>query len=128
MSLAPPFLTPFVGREQEKQLYQQLLTQSTPWVLLITGQGGIGKSRLLACFADETPPDGAILTLNFARDELRIDPLTVLEELLPQAEPFVDARQMQSAKQVLADGRSKLAHPVGNLTQEIHLAAGASFQ
>ncbi len=128
MSLAPPFLTPFVGREQEKQLYQQLLKQTTPWVLLITGQGGIGKSRLLECLADETPQDVVTLKLNFAIPSLRIDPLTVLEELLPQAEPFVDAQHMQIAKQTLIDGRSKLSHPVGNPTQEIHLAEGASFQ
>src|SRR5579883_2356491 len=128
MSLALPFLTPFVGREEEKRLYQQLLTQSNPWVLLITGQGGIGKSRLLARLAEETPQNVVTLKLNFAIPSLRIDPLTVLEELLPQSESFVDAQQMQHTQQVLADGRSKLSHPAGNLTQEIHLAESASFQ
>ena len=38
---------PLVVRESERALYLNLLAQDTPWVLLITGLGGCGKSELL---------------------------------------------------------------------------------
>ena len=47
MTQAPPLLTPFVGREREQDLYRQFLTWTTPWVMVITGKPGIGKSTLL---------------------------------------------------------------------------------
>src|SRR5713226_3161313 len=72
---------PFVGRKREQQAYRQLLSQTRPWVLIITGQGGNGKSTLLRYLAEQTPQDVPVVTLNFANASLRTDPLKILEEL-----------------------------------------------
>ena len=38
---------PFVGREHEQQIYRDFLTHESPWVFIINGLGGSGKSSLL---------------------------------------------------------------------------------
>lgn len=129
MVLAQPFLTPFVGRADELAEYRQLLSRTTSsWVWMIVAQGGIGKSTLIRHFARETPPDIACLTLNFATPSLQIDPLTVLEELAWQIEPYVNEQRVQAFRHTLQDGRAKLSVPVGNMEQKIQLEEGASFQ
>ncbi len=47
----------FVGREREKELFKNFLDRDTPWVLIITGLGGIGKSTLLHRLAEYTQVD-----------------------------------------------------------------------
>jgi|GEM_PF-6748663 len=76
MSQALPLLNPFVGRQREQKAYRQMLAQSSPWVLVITGQGGMGKSALLRHLKEHTPPEIRVALLQFADSELRSDPWT----------------------------------------------------
>src|SRR5947209_19399213 len=91
--------TLFVGREHEKEVYETFLTRETPWILIITGLGGIGKTTLLHRLAEYTltahpsPPTG-VVTLDFAHDELRNDPLRLLEAFLKMIAPYCDPGQL----------------------------------
>jgi hypothetical protein len=128
MALVPLFQTPFVGRKDECTFYQRFLSQTTPWVWLILGQGGIGKSRLLDQLSAETPQEKLVVRLNFAMSNMRGEPLSVLEEMLWQVEASVDADQMRLCQQAFAEGKAKLERPVRDIRQEIHLAEDASLQ
>jgi class 3 adenylate cyclase len=60
-----PRLTPFVGREPERELLRERFAQAAAGegqVVLITGEAGIGKSRL-AHLLEEEPPEGAHIWL-----------------------------------------------------------------
>jgi len=55
-------LTPLIGREHEMGLLQgrwQQAKQGAGQVVLLSGEPGIGKSRLLQEFKDQTSQDGA---------------------------------------------------------------------
>lgn len=91
--------TLFVGRERETEIYEAFLTRDTPWLLIITGLGGIGKTTLLHRLAEYTvaerpSPAAGVVTLDFAHDELRSDPLHLLEVFLKETAPFCDLRQL----------------------------------
>ncbi len=100
----------FVGREHELQCYQNLLKTSSPWVMVITGQGGNGKSTLLRRFAEQTPHDIAmVIKLDFIHSELCVDALAVLEELAEQLKHYCSKPSNQSFRETLAWGRRELA-------------------
>src|SRR5579885_2852786 len=122
------FQTPFVGRKDECTFYQRFLNQTTPWVWLILGQGGIGKSRLLDQLFTETPQEKLVVRLNFAMSNMRGEPLSVLEEMLWQVEASVDADQMRLYQQAFTEGKAKLEQPVSDIRQDVHLAEGAPLQ
>src|SRR5579863_5390565 len=89
----------FVGREREKEIYETFLTRDTPWILIITGLGGIGKSTLLhrlaeSTLADSYTPVTGVVTLDFAHDELRSDPLQLLEAFLKETASYCDLKQL----------------------------------
>ncbi len=89
----------FVGRERETDVYKQFLAGKTPWVLIITGLGGIGKSTLLHRLADYTKTEPTlsetgIVTLDFTDEELRIDPLKLLVKLTKDTAPYCDVQQI----------------------------------
>ncbi len=76
----------FVGREREKELYKKFLAKEIPWVLIITGLGGIGKTTLLHVLKDFTPresmlSDTSVVMVDFAQEKYRKYPLTVIEKL-----------------------------------------------
>ena len=92
----------FVGREREKELYKKFLARETPWVLIITGLGGIGKTTLLHRLADYTSSDGiasktCVIMLDFANEELRNDPLKILDKLANDTVPYCDVQQIDGA-------------------------------
>ena len=100
----------FVGREGEKQVYQHLLTEATPWVLIITGQAGVGKSTLLRHLATSyTPQEIVVGTLNFADLSLRVDPLHVLSALSWQFASSCDAKRVVAFEKTLAEGHNRLS-------------------
>lgn len=55
---------PFVGRRTERDAYQQVLREERgPWLLDISGQGGNGKSRLLARRGGWEPTQAGLVAL-----------------------------------------------------------------
>ena len=119
---------PFVGRAREQKAYGQLLAQDSPWLLVITGDGGIGKSTLLRHLKDQTPRDIPVALLNFANDKLRIDPLNILEELSWQLAADCQEQRVAAFEQTLADGRAKLSKAIESMNQQFIVGEGGSAQ
>src|SRR2546428_6761704 len=105
----------FVGREREQDVYKKFLARETPWVLIITGLGGIGKTTLLRRLAEYTLSEATLLktgvvTLDFANEELRNDPLKLLDKLTTDTTPYCDLQQIDSEfKKVLQQNFDQLA-------------------
>jgi len=119
---------PFVGRAREQKAYRQLLAQDSPWLLVITGDGGIGKSTLLRHLKDQTPRDIPVALLNFANDKLRIDPLNILEELSWQLAADCQEQRVAAFEQTLAEGRAKLSKAIESMNQQFIVGEGGSAQ
>ena len=119
---------PFVGRAREQKAYRQLLAQDSPWLLVITGDGGIGKSTLLRHLKDQTPRDIPVALLNFANDKLRIDPLNILEELSWQLAADCQEQRVAAFEQTLADGRAKLSKAIESMNQALVNGARGGIQ
>src|SRR5713101_8283094 len=100
----------FVGREKEQQLYKEFLTRETPWVLIITGLAGIGKSTLLDHLDEYTRNilDMWVIPLNFDEGPLRTDKLQLLETLAEEVEPYCNTQQISAFKDVLKQERDLL--------------------
>jgi hypothetical protein len=119
---------PFVGRERERRVYREMLAQSSPWVMVVTGQGGLGKSALLRYLAEQTPQEICVATLNFAASGLRFDALTILQELSGQIAFECDPAQVTAFEQSLNAGREKLSRLVEQMSQNIIVGDAASLQ
>ena len=78
----------FVGRAEELETYQEFLKTDWPWMLVITGIGGIGKSRLLQHFGDQTPSSIVVVRLNFDEERLRTDSTSILYEIAKQTAQY----------------------------------------
>jgi hypothetical protein len=119
---------PFVGRKREQQAYRQLLTKSTPWMLIITGDGGIGKSTLLRYLVEQTPQEISVVTLNFAIESLRTDPLKILEELSWKLAPDTDAQRVATFEKSLQEGRTRLAELCRQMSQTVIVGDAGSLK
>ncbi len=91
----------FVGREHEQQLYHDFLTHATPWVLIITGLSGIGKSTLLEHLSKDTSSSISTCKLDFNETVLRTEPLIILQRLAQQLRPYGNAQQFDAFEQAL---------------------------
>src|SRR5256885_14799042 len=101
----------FVGRESERQVYKRLLTEESPWVMVITGVGGSGKTTLLRYLAEHTPSDVCVVMLdNFFNESLRTDHLKVLERLAHYVGPHCHLQHLNEFKKSLREYRSQLIH------------------
>src|SRR6266849_489947 len=75
----------FVGRESEQDLYRAFLNRDTPWVLVITGLGGIGKSALFNTLEKNSDEDTCcVVTIDFNDTLLRTDPSAVLGKFVEE--------------------------------------------
>jgi hypothetical protein len=91
----------FVGREGEQRVYHDFLAHDSPWVLIITGLGGIGKSTLLDHLAKDTPSSVCTCKLDFNEYALRTEPLLILQRLSEQIRPFGDAQQVEALENTI---------------------------
>src|SRR5579863_8221491 len=109
----------FVGREREQEAYRGMLNgTSSRWVMVVTGQGGNGKSALLRHLMEKLTPAGTLaIHLNFAGGDLSVDPLTVLEEMVEQLASHYDRRPARAFKRfdtALQEGRKLLGPRQGD--------------
>ena len=104
----------FVGREREQNIYKKFLMEETPWVLIITGLGGIGKTTFLHRLAEYTSSESTlfetgVVTLDFANEDLRSDPLKLLDKLTTDTASFCDLQQIDNDyKEVLQQNIDQL--------------------
>ncbi|GAC1656918.1 MAG: hypothetical protein NVS4B7_01520 [Ktedonobacteraceae bacterium] len=120
-------LNPFVGRKQEQQLYQRMLTQANPWVLIITAQGGNGKSTLLSHLVAQTPHNISIALLNFANESLRSDSLKILAELSWKFASSCNAQRVNAFKKTLQESHNRLSELSRQMSQTIHVEKEANL-
>ncbi len=128
MSQPLPVQNPFVGRKREQQLYSQMLTGTTPWVMVITGQGGIGKTTLLRHFCELTSRDIPVVSLNFANTVLRTDVLNIVAEISWQLATCCDAQARAIFEQTLAEGRALLSEMSKQTIQTVQIGNDASAE
>ena len=102
----------FVGRTNELQSYQKFLTEENPWVLIIRGLGGIGKSTFLSELAKRAPGDTCVVLLDFAQKTLREDYLTFLENVSQQVESYCDPERTVELRKSIAVGRYEIGKRV----------------
>ena len=117
----------FVGRANELQRYQKFLTRETPWVMIIRGLGGSGKSTFLSELAKQAPADTCIVSLDFAQRTLREEDLTFLENFSQQVESHCDPERTVELRKSIAKGRSEIGKRVaGGNTQIGEIKQGVS--
>ena len=102
----------FVGRTIEIKQYLKFLTQEIPWVLVVRGLGGSGKSVLLAELARQTPQDSCVVTIDFEQDSLREHYLTLLEHFSDQVKYYCDPERTVDLQNSIAEGRREIGKRV----------------
>ena len=85
--IADPHSSPLVGRVSEmrhlRNSMQQLWEGTSPGVVAVTGEAGIGKSRLIEAYRDGLASRGLeAVWLSAQADEVRVEPLATLRDTL----------------------------------------------
>lgn len=100
----------YVERVEERQRYLDFLTRDTPWVMLITGLEGNGKSEFLDDIKKHTPlDDTSVVPLNFAVPVLQQDAISILERLVRRIERYCDESFVTMFKARVEDARRQLS-------------------
>src|SRR6266852_2791807 len=102
----------FVGRTSELQRYQKFLTRESPWILIIGGLGGSGKSTFLSELAKQAPADTCLVSFDFAQKTLREDDLKFLENFSQQVESHCDPERTVELRKSITRGRSEIGKRV----------------
>ncbi len=105
---APPADATLVGRQQERRLLSEALAASTAGrarVLLVRGEAGMGKSRLLDCLADEVRAGGHSLLTASAFETEAMRPFALWIDAL-RGRRAEDAQRIFGDRQ--ADNRDRL--------------------
>lgn len=95
----------FIGRQREIADHQQFLAKKTPWLFMMAGMPGIGKSTLLNYF-DDHARETLYIKLDFANQLLTTDPLKILEELSWRLANYCDQQAVDTFDQELQAARS----------------------
>jgi tetratricopeptide (TPR) repeat protein len=109
--------TRLIGRQSEldrlQTLYQKTVTRGDSHLLLVIGEPGIGKSRLLFEFLDwaEGQPHQAALTKGWATPETMLQPAGLLHNLLSDHLGIRDADEQEMLRAKFLDGMSALGNP-----------------
>ncbi len=122
----------FVGREREQELYQEFLIRGTPWVMVIAGRIGSGKSRLLRHLSEQTPSNILVVELDFTAETLQTDPLTLLRDLADQVKDSCNLREFNEFRNKLEEGRHKLLNSkssrITRISQTLRLGDAAKVE
>jgi AAA ATPase domain len=122
----------FVGRTNEQQLYKKFLTRETPWVMVITGPIGSGKSRLLRRLSEQPTSNILVVKLDFTAETLRTDPLTLLRDLADQVKDSCSSREFDEFRNALKEGRHKLLNSkssrITRISQNLRLGDAAKAE
>jgi class 3 adenylate cyclase len=101
---------PFVGRTVELVMLEALLQRETPSIVAVTGEAGIGKTRLLEELALRAQASGTAISLRLAAVEGERDaPFTFYRRALRRllevepSEPLERARERVAAKFLLSE-------------------------
>lgn len=100
--------TAFIGRDEQIIAYRNFLSLSSPWLLLLTGMPGCGKSFFLKHMRELFSPTTLMLSLDFADTSLQTDPLTLLSELSWQCAQQCDTRKVEAFRHELQASRQRL--------------------
>ena len=107
----------FIGRDEQIDFYHHFLSQPSPWLLLVTGMPGCGKSFFLKhihlIHMKKDDPKNNIPTaypvyLDFADISLQTDPFTLLSEFSWRCAEFCDAEAVDKFRQELQTSRLQL--------------------
>ncbi len=126
-----PFLSrpPFVGRESERHAYHLFLSlEDGPWLLLISGQSGNGKSTLLQRLKAETSSPFQARLLDFNATQLQSNILHLAAEISQALRPITPASDFQEFWQEYKQGRDRLTQMPNALYQQFQAGAGSSTQ
>src|SRR5690242_9133796 len=86
----------FNGRDEQIIAYRNFLSQSSPWLLLLTGMPGCGKSFFLKRMRELLLNTALMLSLDFADTSLQTDPLALLSELSWQCAQQCDTSSVEA--------------------------------
>ena len=98
----------FVGRKKEMNIYQEFLYMDSPWVLVISGIGGVGKTTLLRQFEEHTPSDTAVVKLDFTEEALRTNTSSILSAIAQQMEPYCSEETVSTFKSIFQEQHAAL--------------------
>lgn len=115
-------LQAFFGRTRELQRYQKFTAKETPWVLILRGLGGSGKSTFLTEIEKQESLrsfDTCTVFLDFATKSFRDDYLALLENFSQQVESHCDAEQTVNFRKSVASGRYEIGKRISSGKTEI---------
>lgn len=123
-------LLEFVGRQLEIELFAELLADGRYRLLLLQGDGGIGKSCLLHRLRRDCRrerPELATAMLDFRLDRSLASPKQVIDRLRDQLSEEFDQQMMRAEAQIARDHSASAAESAPTLAANA-VAAGAPGQ
>ncbi len=106
MAFTPPKIE-FIGRKKERADYRKFLDEETPWLFLLTGMPGTGKSTLLNYYEDHA--EILHIKLDFANQLLPTDPLKILEALSWRLASYCNPQKVADFDETLQKARRQTA-------------------
>src|SRR5579885_2362045 len=110
--------TAFIGRDEQIAAYRNFLSQSSPWLLLLTGMPGCGKSFFLKRTRELFSNTTLTLSLDFADTSLQADPLALLSELSWQCAQQSDTSMVEVFHTELEKSRRRLIQQYTRLVED----------
>ena len=111
--------TPLVGRTVElsqlKRTFSAMTTQRKPYVVFITGEAGMGKSRLMAEFCAAIESEAVNVAEGWCHNYARTKPFALMANLLRNIIRFSDVLPPSRQRSVVQDYLQRLNLPVDDI-------------